>query len=158
MGMSDPIDISPSQRKELLGLITRYLPNVEVWAFGSRVKWTARSNSDLDLVAFAKPEDEGRVSRLKEAFEDSSLPFRVDLLVWDNIPDSFRKNIKKHYVVLVGEEKTGRDWDMTSESELQATCSLNYPKIRLGDALSFVVDNRGKTPPLDRSGATNYSK
>lgn len=103
--MSEPIDISPSQRKELLGLITRYLPNVEVWAFGSRVKWTARSNSDLDLVAFARPEDEGRVSRLKEALEESSLPFRVDLLVWDNIPESFKKNIQGRYVVLVEVEK-----------------------------------------------------
>ena len=105
--MSEPIDISPSQRKELLALIQRHLPNVEVWAFGSRVKWTARSNSDLDLVVFAKAEDEARVSRLKEALEESSLPFRVDLLVWDNIPEDFKKNIRERYVVLVEAAKTG---------------------------------------------------
>ena len=106
--MSEPIDISPSQRKELLTLIQRHLPNVEVWAFGSRVKWTARSNSDLDLVALAKPEDEGRISRLKEALEESSLPFRVDVLVWDNIPESFKKNIRERHVVLVEAEKSGQ--------------------------------------------------
>jgi len=106
--MREPIDLGPSQRKELLSLIARYLPNVEVWAFGSRVKWTARSNSDLDLVAFAKSEDEERISRLKEALEESSLPFRVDLLVWDNIPDGFKKNIRERYVVLVEAVELGR--------------------------------------------------
>lgn len=112
--MSEPIDISPSQHKELLALIQRHLPNVAVWAFGSRVKWTARSNSDLDLVAFARPEDQSRVSRLKEAIEESSLPFRVDLLVWDNIPESFQKNIQARYVVLVEGGQADQDRVMTS--------------------------------------------
>jgi type I restriction enzyme, S subunit len=114
--MSEPIDISPGQRKALLALIQRYLPNVEVWAFGSRVKWTARSNSDLDLVAFAKPEDESRVSQLKEAMEESALPFRMDLLVWDNIPEGFQRNIRERYVVLVEAEKTGRGWAMAFDT------------------------------------------
>lgn len=42
-----------------------------------------------------------------------------------------------------------------SESRCQAAQTERTPtftKIRLGDALSFVVDNRGKTPPLDSNG------
>ncbi|WP_333873565.1 nucleotidyltransferase domain-containing protein [Methylobacter sp.] len=50
--MSAAIDISPDQRRILLALFKRYIPNTTVWAFGSRVKWKARSNSDLDLVVF----------------------------------------------------------------------------------------------------------
>jgi len=52
LGMSAAIDISPDQRRILLALFKRYIPNTTVWAFGSRVKWKARSNSDLDLVVF----------------------------------------------------------------------------------------------------------
>lgn len=106
MGVTNAIDIAPGQRKELLGLLSRHLPGVAVWAFGSRVKWTARPDSDLDLVVFSPPEQKGHVAALKEAFEESSLPFRVDLLVWDEIPESFRGSIRKAYVVLVDESET----------------------------------------------------
>jgi len=44
---------------------------------------------------------------------------------------------------------------MQSESLHQITkgdSASHFHKIRLGDALSFVVDNRGKTPPLDDKG------
>ena len=137
--MSNAIDISPGQRKELLGLIHRYLPNVEVWAFGSRVKWTARSNSDLDLVAFARSADAGRVSRLAEALEESSLPFRVDLLVWENIPENFQRNIQERYVVLVEAQKAVRGWVVANQSQITEVVDFNPPRqIRRGAIAPFV--------------------
>ena len=30
------------------------------------------------------------------------MPFRVDVLVWDEVPEKFRKNISEKYAVLVG--------------------------------------------------------
>ena len=51
--MTDAIDISVGDHKLVLGLLKQHLPNVAVWAYGSRVKWTARPQSDLDLVAFS---------------------------------------------------------------------------------------------------------
>ncbi|MBS0298447.1 MAG: hypothetical protein JSR32_00715 [Proteobacteria bacterium] len=41
------------------------------------------------------------VAALKEALEESQLPFRVDLFVWDEIPARFRDNIQRAYVILV---------------------------------------------------------
>ncbi len=155
--MNEPIDISPGQRKELLDLIMRHLPNVEVWAFGSRVKWTARSNSDLDLVAFARPEDEGRVSRLKEALEESSLPFRVDLLVWDKIPESFQKNIRDRYVVMIGKKEStrdlvkGSDWETYTLGELGSIRTGRTPPFSLGDGF-------GGTIPFVTPGDMNGQK
>ena len=70
MGLDRPIDITADQRKTLLALLERYLPNTTAWVYGSRVKWTSRPQSDLDLVVFAAPEQERRVSNLREAFED----------------------------------------------------------------------------------------
>ena len=75
-------------------MLERHLPNTAAWVYGSRAKWTSRPQSDLDLVVFATPEQNRRVSNLREAFEESNLPFRVDLFVWDNVPEQFRKQIE----------------------------------------------------------------
>ena len=106
------IDIDTRERTTIQRLLHRYLPGVEVWAYGSRVRWNARPQSDLDLVAFASPEQRGAVSQLREAFEESSLPFSVDLLIWDDLPESFHRNIEAEYVVLksAAEEDINNKW------------------------------------------------
>ena len=105
--MKRPIDVTADQRKILLALLERYLPNTEAWVYGSRVKWTSRPQSDLDLVVFATPEQERRVSDLREAFEESNLPFRVDLFVWDSVPEQFHKQIEADHVVLAERDERG---------------------------------------------------
>lgn len=97
----DAIDITPAQQKDILALLKSHIPNVPVWAFGSRVKWTSRPESDLDLAAFSARDQKSRVSALKEAFEESDIPFRVDLHVWDELPEKFQENIRKEHVVFV---------------------------------------------------------
>ncbi|MDV6342873.1 nucleotidyltransferase domain-containing protein [Nitrosomonas sp. Is24] len=95
------IDITPDQRKILIDLLNDYLPDVTVWVYGSRIKGTARPQSDLDLAVFASAEQKRAVAALKEALEESQLPFRVDLFVWNEIPQQFRDNIQQAHVVLV---------------------------------------------------------
>ena len=107
MGVDRAIDITVKQRKIVTDLLERHLPDTAAWIYGSRVKWTARPQSDLDMVVFATPEQNGRVSDLREALEESNLPFRVDLFVWDAVPEQFRKQIKSEHVVLV--ESGARD-------------------------------------------------
>jgi len=122
--VSRPIDVEPKHLKVLLGLLQSHLPGVAVWAFGSRVKWTSRPDSDLDLVVFAKPEQSGKVHALKEALEESSLPFRVDVLVWDVISEAFHDNIRKEYVELVSAE-----WQTTTLGEI---CKIQGGAIQTG--------------------------
>lgn len=67
-----------------------------VWAFGSRVKGTARPWSDLDLVV----KGEGPVPlpdyyRLQDAFEESEISVKVDLLDWHRISEDFRALIER---------------------------------------------------------------
>ena len=107
MGLDRPLDITVEQHKTVLALLARHLPNTRAWVYGSRVKWTSRPQSDLDLVVFATPEQAGRVSDLREAFEESNLPFRVDLFVWDDVPEQFRKQIEAEHVVLVEIKDSG---------------------------------------------------
>ena len=112
MGIDRAIDITAEQRETVLALLQRHLPNTTAWVYGSRAKWTARPQSDLDMVVFATREQHGRVSDLREAFEESNLPFRVDLFVWDEVPEQFRKQIEAEHVVLAEREERsmGGEW------------------------------------------------
>lgn len=105
--MTDAIDLTTEQRNILSDLFRRFLPGVAVWAYGSRVKWTARPSSDLDLVAFASPAQQPQVADLKEALAESNLPFPVDLHVWDDVPERFREIIRKEYVALQEAKQPG---------------------------------------------------
>lgn len=64
----------------------------EVMAFGSRAKGTARKFSDLDLV-FVSEIDRRELAKLRNAFEDSDLPYKVDLAVWTELDPTFQKHI-----------------------------------------------------------------
>ena len=59
MGLDQAFDITGEQHRTILSLLERHLPNTEAWVYGSRVKWSSRPQSDLDLVVFAKPEQQG---------------------------------------------------------------------------------------------------
>ena len=98
MTKEQTIDLSPPQNKILQKILRQQIPNKTVWAFGSRVEWKASETSDLDLVAHKCSGAE--IADLKEALEESALHCSVDVLNWEDIPDSFRANIKKHYVVV----------------------------------------------------------
>ena len=109
MGMTPAIDITAGQRRTVLALLNRHLPDTAAWACGSRVKGVSRPASDLDLVVFARPEQSAQVAELREAFEESDLPFRVDLFVWDEVPKSFRTRIEAEHAVLSKDDSTRKD-------------------------------------------------
>ena len=104
--MTPEIHLTTAQRRAVADLLRAYLPGMEVRAYGSRVKGTSRPSSDLDLVAFAGPQQHRQVAELREAFEESNLPFRVDVLVWDEVPASFRDEIARESVTLTSSGKT----------------------------------------------------
>ena len=127
--MNQAIDINAGQRKTILGLLGRYLPNTTAWVYGSRVKWTSRPQSDLDMVVFASPEQERQVFDLREAFEESNLPFRVDLFVWDSVPEQFQEQIDADHVVLVaGEQKMVGEWNQVKLGDCIIINDSTYSK------------------------------
>ena len=128
MGIESAIDITAGQRKTVLSLLEKHLPNTTAWVYGSRAKWTARPQSDLDMVVFATPEQSSRVFDLREAFEESNLPFRVDLFVWDDVPERFRKHIKQDYVVLAEKEELGLVGDGWKTMTLGEFAPFTYGK------------------------------
>ena len=123
--------MTAAQRKEVAALLQRYLPDTEVWAYGSRVKFTAKPHSDLDMVAFAAKEQSQAVADLREAFEESYLPFRVDLFVWDEVPESFHRNIEEARVVVQEKKydtKLPNSWKILTLSKIINLIGGSTPK------------------------------
>ncbi|WP_257276499.1 MULTISPECIES: nucleotidyltransferase family protein [unclassified Endozoicomonas] len=96
----EPIDLTRDERMLLQALLKKHLPDITVWAYGSRVTGKAHFASDLDMVIFSGPEQAIAIAELREALEESNLPFRVDLFVWDQVPENFRKVILEKFVVI----------------------------------------------------------
>ncbi len=95
------IDLRDDHLKIVSALLVEHVPECEVRAFGSRATWTAKEFSDLDLAVVGEGKlEKKRIFRLEEAFEESDLPFRVDVLDWHAINPKFRSVIEKKYVVL----------------------------------------------------------
>ena len=94
--MTVGIDLSPEHRRIVLDLLAEHLPQgAKTWVFGSRATGRARRYSDLDLAI-----DAGRrltldeSAMLREAFEESDLPYRVDIVDWHAIDGRFRSLIE----------------------------------------------------------------
>ena len=85
----------------LLEQIEGHLPKAIVWAFGSRIKGTHRPASDLDLAVLCDKEVAKKVlPKLEEVLIESDLPFKVQLLDFNRLPENMQANIKEEYVVL----------------------------------------------------------
>ena len=131
-GQLDNIDLTPAQLKEVKRLLHQHLPNTQVWAYGSRVTFKSRPESDLDLVAFATKEQSRAVGDLREALEESDLPFSVDIMVWDTMPEHFKPNIEQAYFVLQKCEKelqSNRSWVNLGQAATLAKETVNPQSI-----------------------------
>lgn len=86
---------------EILHILSQCVPQYTVWAFGSRVTGKAKLYSDLDLVIHTKdPLSLESMATLNEAFDESDLPIRVDVVDWAGTTSSFREIIQQHFVVI----------------------------------------------------------
>ena len=104
------IDLSPAHFAIVERILAEHVPDCEVRAFGSRATWNAKDYSDLDLAIIGdEPLPRRTVARLKEAFEESRLPMRVDVVDWHAIGDGFRQAIESDCVV-VQEPASRVDW------------------------------------------------
>ena len=95
------IDLSTEHLHIIKTILRKRVPGCEVRAYGSRISGTARRYSDLDLsVAGPDKLDRDTLRLLKEDFENSGLPFRVDVLDWHQIDERFREVIGKEYELI----------------------------------------------------------
>ena len=153
MAVTPAIDLTAVQRQTVLTLLSRYLPDTTVWAYGSRVKWTSHPASDLDLVAFATPSQSAQLAELREAFDDSNLSFRVDLFAWDDVPEDFRKRIERERVVLMKKDRHVRkEWPIVA----LGTVAKNLDSRRIPLSKQQRERRRGSYPYYGATGVMDY--
>ncbi len=129
------IDLAPHHLETVQRILGEHVPDCEVRAFGSRAKWEGQDYSDLDLAVVCGEEADGRaIERLREAFEDSDLPIRVDVLDWRAVTEDFRKAIESDCVVVQ-----------------QAPELANWRKTTVG---KFAAFSYGKSLPASRRNAS----
>ena len=102
--MPEPsLDLGPEHRAIVLAILQRHVPDREVWAFGSRATRTAKRYSDLDLAVISdEPLSLETAARLADAFSESDLPWRVDVVDWATTGEAFRRIIERDRIVLKG--------------------------------------------------------
>ena len=127
------INLNPNHLSIVEGILAEHVPECEVRVFGSRATWNAKDYSDIDVAIVGDgPLDWRTLGRLKESFEESNLPMRVDVLDWHAISESFRKVIKRDYVVL--------------QERLKRTGTGEWREVTLGE-LGIVERGRSRHRP-----------
>ena len=103
--MDERLHLPPKHRRTLERLLRTHLPDVEVWAYGSRVNGRSHDGSDLDLVLRGPDLKEiptGQLGDFEEAVRESNIPFLVEARDWTRLPERFHREIEREYVVLLG--------------------------------------------------------
>jgi predicted nucleotidyltransferase len=81
-------------------ILEKYVPWCEARVFGSRIKGKAKPYSDIDIALVCPTKIGLRIkSQLRYAFEESDLPYRVDIVDWKALSKDFIKAIGKYKVI-----------------------------------------------------------
>jgi uncharacterized protein len=90
------IDLRTDYLEIVKRILALHVPDYDVFAFGSRVSGRVKQFSDLDLVIMSqKPLSLRKLTKLREAFSDSDLPIKVDVVDWAATDENFRAIIKR---------------------------------------------------------------
>lgn len=93
--MTTPPLLTPDERRIVDAILARLVPTVSVCVFGSRATGQhARRYSDLDLALMTRePLPPDQLAELAEAFEESDLPWTVDVIDWAAAGAVFRQRV-----------------------------------------------------------------
>lgn len=88
------LQLSVEQWQQVHCILQRLLAGYQVWAFGSRAEGRSKAYSDLDLaIVSTEPLPLALLAEVSEAFSESDLPWRVDLVDWATTSEAFRQRI-----------------------------------------------------------------
>ena len=149
--MTDRLALPRRYRAQLEALLSKHVPGVEVWAYGSRVNGESHEGSDLDLVLRSptlEPLDGGFYDLL-EAIEKSNIPILVQTHDWAMLPESFHREIERDYVVVQqGAKQATGGWQEASLGEVI--------ELKRGYDLPQCKRIPGSVPLVSSAGVTYY--
>jgi predicted nucleotidyltransferase len=83
---------------ELKNLLIKSFPKEKIYLFGSRAKGTASIYSDYDIAIEGSHSLKKRISIIKTHIENSSIPYKIDLIELSKAP-YLQQIIKKEGIV-----------------------------------------------------------
>ena len=93
--------MTPAELAIVAAILKRHIPGRTVWAFGSRVKGTTKKFADLDLAMLGDtPLPFTTRASLVDAFTESDLPYKIDVVDWALTSASIRSQIEASYIPL----------------------------------------------------------
>lgn len=88
--------MNEQDKEKLIKIITKHLPQAQIYLFGSRARKDNKPESDIDITIDNKNKiDLLTLSNIKEDIEESSIPFTVDVVDLNNISEELKKQILK---------------------------------------------------------------
>ena len=99
---TSPVDIRPDHLEIAQEILHDHLPaGFKVWVFGSRANWTTKDSSDLDLAVEGPAKlDHKAMVGLEVAFEESDLPYTVDVVDLNAVNHEFKQIVEGQRVLL----------------------------------------------------------
>lgn len=94
------IDLEEKYINYIKQIISKYLTNFEVYLYGSRAKGTARKYSDVDIAIFSEELSEKIRLKICFEFENSTFPFKLDIINMKTISKEFKELISDSLVKL----------------------------------------------------------
>ena len=97
-----PISLDSNHLETVKRILELHFNGLEVLAYGSRVSGVNLTpDADMDIVVVSeKPISLEDMISVEQAFAESGLPFRVDIVDWAKLPESIQKAIKKENEVI----------------------------------------------------------
>lgn len=130
---SPPIDIPADQWDVVVGILRRHIPDRDVWAFGSRARWTAKESSDLDLaVVGPEPLTADVRFELTQEFAESNLPIKVDVVDLATLDPPFRALIERDHVIAQHANRSAGPPEGWKSTTLGALCDDGLLRIQAG--------------------------
>ena len=154
--LTSPVDIRPDHLAIVRNILRAHLPTgFNVWVFGSRANWTTKDSSDLDLAVEGPTRlDHKTMGEIEVAFEESNLPYTVDVVDLNAVSHAFKR--------IVEEQRVALSWDSYGNGH---TPSNGWREVTLGEFAPFTygkglrTDDRipsGDVPVIGSNGIIDY--
>ena len=95
------LKLTDEQKRTVVAIVASAASGCQVFVFGSRASSRARPFSDLDLLLERhEPLTLDERARLRDAFEASDLPFRVDVVDAHDLAPGFAERVRAERIRL----------------------------------------------------------
>lgn len=95
------INLKQDELLLIQSILEAFVPNHSAWLFGSRTTQTIKPYSDVDLAIMTQhPLPTGVMAALSSAFTESDLPYKVDLVDWSTLDETFKTIILNRHEII----------------------------------------------------------